>query len=71
MRAEVAQMHKERERYEEMMKKAFMRGVCALNLEAMTIFHSNEEKENRDIGTVVVITITNPQLSYDMHLYHT
>ncbi|KAL4216760.1 Centrosomal protein poc5 [Mactra antiquata] len=43
---EVARMHKERERYEEMMKKAFMRGVCALNLEAMTIFHNNEEKEN-------------------------
>ncbi|XP_053386877.1 centrosomal protein POC5-like isoform X2 [Mercenaria mercenaria] len=50
VRSEVAQMHKERERYEEMMKKAFMRGVCALNLEAMTIFHNNEEKENRDIG---------------------
>ena len=43
-------MQKERERYEEMMKKAFMRGVCALNLEAMTIFHNNEEKENRDTG---------------------
>lgn len=49
-RQEVARMQKERERYEEMMKKAFMRGVCALNLEAMTIFNSNEEKENRDIG---------------------
>ena len=24
--------------YEETMKKAFMRGVCALNLEAMTMF---------------------------------
>lgn len=58
VRAEVDQMHKERERYEEMMKKAFMRGVCALNLEAMTIFHSNEEKENRDIGTEVVIIIS-------------
>ena len=49
-RQEVARMQKERERYEEMMKKAFMRGVCALNLEAMTIFHNNEEKENRDTG---------------------
>lgn len=48
--AEVARMMKERERYEEMMKKAFMRGVCALNLEAMTIFHGNEEKENRDLS---------------------
>ncbi|XP_060592143.1 centrosomal protein POC5-like [Ruditapes philippinarum] len=54
VKAEVAQMHKERERYEEMMKKAFMRGVCALNLEAMTIFHNNEEKENKDIGNVQI-----------------
>ncbi|XP_052787736.1 centrosomal protein POC5-like [Mya arenaria] len=45
---EVAFMRQERERYEEMMKKAFMRGVCALNIEAMSIFHNGEEKENRD-----------------------
>ncbi|XP_052219894.1 centrosomal protein POC5-like [Dreissena polymorpha] len=50
-RQEVGRMQLERERYEEMMKKAFMRGVCALNLEAMSIFHNQEEKENRDIGT--------------------
>lgn len=25
--------------YEDNMKKAFMRGVCALNMEAMTMFH--------------------------------
>ena len=31
-------MHSERECYEETMKKAFMRGVCALNMEAMNIF---------------------------------
>jgi len=37
-RADVAQLHKERECYEENMKKAFMRGVCALNMEAMTMF---------------------------------
>jgi centrosomal protein POC5 len=57
VKAEVAQMHKERERYEEMMKKAFMRGVCALNLEAMTIFHNNEEKENKDIGKLFDINL--------------
>ena len=32
----------ERELYEENMKKAFMRGVCALNLEAMTMFRHHD-----------------------------
>ncbi|XP_072019825.1 centrosomal protein POC5-like [Amphiura filiformis] len=44
-RAEVNRLHAEREHYEETMKKAFMRGVCALNLEAMQIFHENEDAE--------------------------
>ena len=39
---EVQRLHEERDRYEETMKKAFMRGVCALNLEAMTMFHEQE-----------------------------
>ena len=43
-RTEVARLHQERDRYEETMKKAFMRGVCALNLEAMGMFHEQEEK---------------------------
>ena len=38
-RLEVGRLHDERERYEESMKKAFMRGVCALNIEAMSMFH--------------------------------
>ena len=38
-REEVMSLHKEREHYEENMKKAFMRGVCALNMEAMNMFH--------------------------------
>ncbi|KAJ8035943.1 Centrosomal protein POC5 [Holothuria leucospilota] len=42
-RAEVAKLHAERDHYEETMKKAFMRGVCALNMEAMTMFHEGEE----------------------------
>ena len=37
-RLEVRRLHEERDHYEEAMKKAFMRGVCALNLEAMTMF---------------------------------
>ncbi|NWI90415.1 POC5 protein, partial [Pitta sordida] len=38
-KAEILQLHSERDQYEDTMKKAFMRGVCALNLEAMTMFH--------------------------------
>ena len=47
-RQEVARMHSERERYEETMKKAFMRGVCALNMEAMGMFRENGNEENLD-----------------------
>ncbi|NXJ85681.1 POC5 protein, partial [Trogon melanurus] len=37
-KAEILRLHGEREEYEDTMKKALMRGVCALNLEAMTVF---------------------------------
>ncbi|NXS91129.1 POC5 protein, partial [Jacana jacana] len=37
-KAEVLRLHSEREQYEDTLRKAFMRGVCALNLEAMTMF---------------------------------
>jgi centrosomal protein POC5 len=40
-RKEVQRLHAERDRYEETMKKAFMRGVCALNLEAMGMFQQS------------------------------
>lgn len=43
-KAEILQMHSEREQYEDTMKKAFMRGVCALNLEAMTMFQSKDSR---------------------------
>ncbi|NWT57841.1 POC5 protein, partial [Erythrocercus mccallii] len=39
-KAEILRLHSERDHYEDTMKKAFMRGVCALNLEAMTMFQS-------------------------------
>ena len=48
---EVVRLHQQRDVYEETMKKAFMRGVCALNLEAMTMFQdgggsvSGEERD--------------------------
>ncbi|CAL8346605.1 unnamed protein product [Lota lota] len=40
--AEIQKLRVERERYEESMKKAFMRGVCALNMEALTMFQTGE-----------------------------
>ena len=46
-RTEIARLHAEKERYEETMKKAFMRGVCALNLEAMSMFREGEEGGRR------------------------
>jgi len=44
-RGEVAHMHTERDHYEENMKKAFMRGVCALNMEAMSMFKEGKPNE--------------------------
>ncbi|KAJ6669839.1 hypothetical protein lerEdw1_000388 [Lerista edwardsae] len=43
-RAELADVLNRRQDYEDTMKKAFMRGVCALNMEAMTIFQGKEVK---------------------------
>jgi len=49
-RQEVRRLHEERDHYEEAMKKAFMRGVCALNLEAMTMFQEPEGKNGTAAG---------------------
>ena len=51
-RNEVAKLHTERDGYEENMKKAFMGGVCALNMEAMSMFRDgegDEEKKGRSL----------------------
>lgn len=40
--AEIQRLHAEREHYEDSMKKAFMRGVCALNIEALSMFNTGE-----------------------------
>ncbi|KAF6126480.1 POC5 centriolar protein [Phyllostomus discolor] len=42
-KAEIQRMQHEKEQFEDSMKKAFMRGVCALNLEAMTIFQNRND----------------------------
>ncbi|XP_074661215.1 centrosomal protein POC5-like [Tubulanus polymorphus] len=51
-RTEVTKLHKQRDEYEETMKKAFMRGVCALNMEAMTMFNEAGEKQGSDSSSV-------------------
>ncbi|XP_069606257.1 centrosomal protein POC5 isoform X2 [Ranitomeya imitator] len=43
-RAEVSRLHAERGQFEGTMKKAFMRGVCALNMEAMSMFQGRESR---------------------------
>ena len=57
--AEVQRLKAERDLYEENMKKAFMRGVCALNMEAMSMFryrdtndghHDNGPSDNQENG---------------------
>ncbi|KAG8598603.1 hypothetical protein GDO81_002670 [Engystomops pustulosus] len=48
-RAEISRLHAERGHFEGSMKKAFMRGVCALNMEAMSMFQGRESRaENGD-----------------------
>ncbi|KAM7148797.1 centrosomal protein POC5 [Molossus nigricans] len=50
-KAEIQRMQHEKEHFEDSMKKAFMRGVCALNLEAMTIFQNrNDTDQKEDYG---------------------
>uniref|UniRef100_A0A452DYZ7 Centrosomal protein POC5 n=1 Tax=Capra hircus TaxID=9925 RepID=A0A452DYZ7_CAPHI len=44
-KAETQRMQHEKEHFEDSMKKAFMRGVCALNLEAMTIFQNRGDAD--------------------------
>lgn len=74
---EIEILNAKRVEYEENMKKAFMRGVCALNMEAMGMFHedtsqsiaggvhaghSNHTVTGRSSHTVpVAATHTNPQ----------
>ncbi|XP_068857429.1 centrosomal protein POC5 isoform X3 [Aphelocoma coerulescens] len=50
-KAEILRLHSERDHYEDTMKKAFMRGVCALNLEAMSMFQSKDSRPNPDTGS--------------------
>nr|XP_023401326.1 centrosomal protein POC5 isoform X2 [Loxodonta africana] len=50
-KAEIQRMQHEKEHFEDSMKKAFMRGVCALNLEAMTMFQNRNDTGMDMTGT--------------------
>ncbi|KFP89279.1 Centrosomal protein POC5 [Apaloderma vittatum] len=50
-KAEILRLHGEREEYEDTMRKALMRGVCALNLEAMTVFQSKDSRADAGVGS--------------------
>ncbi|RLW05317.1 hypothetical protein DV515_00005201, partial [Chloebia gouldiae] len=52
-RAEILRLHTERDQYEDTIKKAFMRGVCALNLEAMTMFQSKDSRPDPGFGNIL------------------
>ncbi|XP_068104882.1 centrosomal protein POC5 [Hyperolius riggenbachi] len=47
-RGEVQRLLEERGHFEGAMKKAFMRGVCALNMEAMSMFQGRETQADHD-----------------------
>ncbi len=49
---EVVQLCAERDLYEENMKKAFMRDVCALNMEAMSMLKYGEDRASEDRASV-------------------
>lgn len=43
-RRDCGRLKQERDLFEENMKKAFMRGVCALNMEAMSMFKTTHDR---------------------------
>ncbi|XP_060763136.1 centrosomal protein POC5 isoform X4 [Neoarius graeffei] len=74
--AEIQRLHRERERYEDSMKKAFMRGVCALNIEALSMFHtadtgrqeqdappSGDEPSSSSVASRPIFTASSARLS--------
>ena len=47
---EMARMREQRDVFADSMKTAFMRGVCALNMEAMTMFRGDHGDDHHDNG---------------------
>ena len=65
-RLEVTRLQAQREAYEETMKKAFMRGVCALNMEAMAMFHEQDNKGTRLFCCVISDSFTMGPMAMDV-----
>ncbi|XP_018423334.1 PREDICTED: centrosomal protein POC5, partial [Nanorana parkeri] len=68
-KAEVQRLLTERDHFEGTMKKAFMRGVCALNMEAMSMFQGREAHmdhdppRREDLGSSPSVTFQQPPAS--------
>ncbi|XP_056448346.1 centrosomal protein POC5 isoform X1 [Gadus chalcogrammus] len=67
--AEIQKLRVERDRYEESMKKAFMRGVCALNMEALTMFQPGEGRPEPPAATAAA-TAAAASAAHHHHLHH-
>lgn len=61
--AEIQRLHRERERYEDSMKKAFMRGVCALNIEALSMFNT-ADTGRQEQGRTAFLGLTRRMYSF-------
>ena len=66
---EIGGLRADREQFEERMKKGFMRGVCALNLEAMTMFREGEEDSKENVEPVQPFQVSTLTLTA-CHLVH-
>lgn len=63
-RLEIASLHSERDRYEETMKKAFMRGVCALNMEAMSMFKEKTSDDSIELKETALHNKDTPSMVF-------
>ncbi|CAL8296877.1 unnamed protein product [Gadus morhua 'NCC'] len=68
--AEIQKLRVERDRYEESMKKAFMRGVCALNMEALTMFQPGEGRPEPPAATAAATAAAASAAAHHHHLHH-
>ncbi|CAI9624458.1 unnamed protein product, partial [Staurois parvus] len=63
-KAEVQRLLEERDHFEGTMKKAFMRGVCALNMEAMSMFQEREIHMGHDLPSRRDDLGSNPSVTF-------
>ncbi|KAM5192991.1 centrosomal protein POC5 isoform 2-T2 [Mantella aurantiaca] len=63
-KAEVQRLLVERDHFEGTMKKAFMRGVCALNMEAMSMFQGREINMDHDPPSRREDLVSSPSVTF-------